>query len=81
VLLAERFLTAVLGSDRVADKVNIYHRHCKINNKPLYCYYAAPLGVQPTEKEKRKWFYYINDAAELLKSNITRQSELNLTLV
>jgi hypothetical protein len=37
--------------------------------------------VQPTEKEKRKWFYYINDAAELLKSNITRQSELNLTLV
>jgi hypothetical protein len=42
----------------------------------LSSYYAAPLGVQPTEKEKGNWFYYIDDAAELLKSKITRSSAL-----
>jgi hypothetical protein len=74
------FLTEVLGSGQIADKVSIYCRHCKINNKPLCCYYAAPLGGQPTEKEKGNWFYYIDDAAELLKSKITRSSALKLNI-
>jgi hypothetical protein len=72
------FSDIVLGNGQVIDKVSIYRRDCKLNKKPLYCFYAAPLGVQHTEKEGN-WFDYFNDAVELLKNKFTRRSALVFT--